>query len=438
MPEPATLSERLASVVRFGLAPWSIDVQGEYLPWDTFRHKETPGSVSPEDWWLATRIARHSNERRLAGLLDKDGRPFSFLLPDQVLRATENIASNASGAIGISELVTNPDTKNRYLVNSLIEEAITSSQLEGAATTRIVAKDMLRTGREPRTTGEQMIWNNYAAMQYIRELVDQPLTPALIKEIHGIVTAGTLENPEYSGRLQDDQSMRVSVRDEEDELLHAPPPVDELPERIKALCAFANDEAGDPYMPPVLRAITIHFMVGYDHYFEDGNGRTARALFYWSMLRQGYWLTEYLSISRILHRAPAKYARSFLLTEQDEGDLTHFFIYHLGVIERSIEELHNYLASKVEEVRNLQGLLRRMPDEFNHRQLAILDHAVRNPLAQFTIQSHRSSHRVSVETARQDLRGLADRGLLTQFKIGRRFYWEPVAHIESFLSADPS
>ena len=68
---------------------------------------------------------------------------------------------------------------------------------------------------------------------------------------------------------------------------------------------------------PVLRATlpAIHFMVGYDHYFEDGNGRTARAFFYWSMLRQGYWLAEFLSISRVLRAAPARYARSFLLTE---------------------------------------------------------------------------------------------------------------------------
>jgi Fic family protein len=315
----------------------------------------------------------------------------------------------------------------------LIEEAITSSQLEGAATTRQDAKEMLRTGREPRDHSERMILNNYFAMSRIRELVDRPLTPDLVLEIHRTVTDGTLSNPEHSGRLQDDQSQRVSVRDEEDELLHQPPHVSELPSRLSALCEFANDTSGSPYMPPVLRALTIHFMMGYDHYFEDGNGRTARALFYWSMLRQGYWLTEFLSVSRILRKAPSLYAQSFLLTEGDEGDLTHFFVYHLGVIERAIRELHSYLAAKAEEVRDVQARLRGMPGDFNHRQLAVVEHAARNSGAVFTIKSHRSSHRIAVETARQDLRGLEHKGLLEQIKVGRQYVWRAVPHLVEHL-----
>jgi hypothetical protein len=42
------------------------------------------------------------------------------------------------------------------------------------------------------------------------------------------------------------------------------------------------------FIHPVMRAITLHFWLAYDHPFCDGNGRTARALFYWSMLKQGY------------------------------------------------------------------------------------------------------------------------------------------------------
>ena len=47
------------------------------------------------------------------------------------------------------------DTRDRYMLNSLIEEAITSSQLEGAATTREVAKEMIRTKRKPVTLDER-------------------------------------------------------------------------------------------------------------------------------------------------------------------------------------------------------------------------------------------------------------------------------------------
>ena len=178
-------------------------------------------------------------------------------------------------------------------MSQLIDEAITSSQMEGASTTRKVARDMIRSGRQPRDRSERMILNNFRAMQRIGEVRQEKLTIDLVCEIHRIVTEGTLDNPSAAGRFQRSEDDRVSIWDG-NEVLHSPPPAELLPARIQRLCDFANGETGSGYLPPVLRALTLHFMVGYEHPFEDGNGRTARALFYWSMLNQGYWLTEYL------------------------------------------------------------------------------------------------------------------------------------------------
>jgi len=97
----------------------------------------------------------------------------------------------------------------------------------------------------------------------------------------------------------------------------------------------------------------------YDHPFEDGNGRTARALFYWSMLRHGYRLTEFLSISSLLNRAPGRYGRAFLYTETDGLDAAYFVLNQLRIILRAIDELHAYLARKVREVRETERLLGR-------------------------------------------------------------------------------
>jgi Fic family protein len=246
------------------------------------------------------------------------GQPFVYALPDEVLRATDAIARNASGQITISEQVTHSDTRDRYIVSSLIEEAITSSQLEGAATSHREAKNMLRTGRPPRDHGERMILNNYWAMEHIRELKDQPLTPELVLELHRIVTEGTLENPEYAGKLQDDDAQRVAVWGDGEQLLHRPPPVAGLSER-----------------------------------------------------------------------------------------------------------LHAYLARKADEMRSVQSRLRAMRGEYNHRQLALLDYALRSPDEHFTVRSHSGSHRVSGETARQDLQALEHQGLLERFKISKQFAWRP-------------
>lgn len=423
-------SNRIVEVLGRG-APGAMT--REYLPWDKMRYKNPPDDLTHEEWWLATRFARRSVERPIHALRDVDGHAFTYALPDALLEAIEEINRDASGRITVSEQVTNPTTRDRYVVSSLIEEAITSSQLEGAATSRRVAKEMIRTGRPPTNKSERMILNNYRAMRHVAELREEKLTPELVFEIHRIVTDGTLDNPDNAGRIQDRDEDRVSVFGEGNQVLHIPPPVSQLPGRLSRLCDFANGVDDNQYMPPVLRSLAIHFMAGYDHYFEDGNGRTARALFYWSMLNQGYWLTEFLTISKILKKAPSQYARSFILTEQDGGDLTHFFLYHVDVIRRAIKELHDYLGRKAEELREMQRSIKAMPGEFNNRQLALLEHAVRNPDAIYSAQSHALSHNTSQETARQDLRYLDQKGLLRRTKMGKRFVWVPAENLAGRL-----
>lgn len=438
---PPDLEKIMGELVDSGrIAPVFVrmtSLQDEYLPWDKIRFKKPPEDLTHDEWWAALKLARRLT-RRIVPLKDRRGEPFSYSLPDIVLRLTDEISRKSSGEIASSEQVTNPATRDRYIVNSLIEEAITSSQLEGAATSRQVAKEMIRSGRPPRDKSEKMILNNYRAMQFVRELRDVDLSPSLICEIHKIVTEDTLDNPDMAGRIQSnpDPDDRVLVFGDEGQVIHRPPPVQELPKRLEHLCAFANEIDRGAWVHPVLRALTIHFMMGYDHYFEDGNGRTARAVFYWSMLRQGYWLTEFLAISRILKRAPARYARSFVLTEQDDGDLTYFFIYHLGVIQRAIGELNEYLAAKVQEIQQTKSRLAATAGEYNHRQLALLELAMKDPLATFTAQSHATSHNVSGETARQDLQDLEARGLLLRQKRGRRFQWKPAEDLHLRITTE--
>lgn len=426
-------SDRLVNVLVSSGASAMTD---EYLPWDKLRYRTPPEGLTAEEWWLKTRWARRSVQRPVRALIDKAGEPFNYSLPDSLLQLNDEVTRGASGQIAVSEQVTNAATRDRYIVNSLIEEAITSSQLEGAATSRRVAKDMIRSGREPSDRSERMIYNNYIAMRRIVELRDTDMTPELISEIHRIVTDGTLDNPEAAGVIQFDDAERIAVWGDGDQLLHGPPVVAELPDRLVRLCDFANSRDDEAYIPPTLRAMAVHFMMGYDHYFEDGNGRTARALFYWSMLHEGFWLTEFLTISKILKEAPAQYARSFLLTEGDEGDLTHFFLYHLRVIVRAIEDLHKYLSTKAQELRDVQKTMRTTPGEYNYRQLAVLEHAVRNPGSIYTAQSHSTSHNVSQQSARNDLTALEERELLRRIKFGRRFAWTPEVDISEKLKAD--
>ena len=303
-------------------------------------------------------------------------------------------------------------------MNTLIEEAITSSQLEGAAVTRQVASEMLRTGRRPRDADERMILNNYLTMRRIRDLRDQPLTPELIFELHRRVTDGTLEKPDASGRFRRaDESIKV-VDEIEGTVYHEPPAAEELPARLEAMCAFANGAAPDYFVHPVVRAILLHFWLAYDHPFWDGNGRTARALFYWCMLRHDYPLFEFISISQILLRAPVKYAEAFLHTETDENDLTYVLLHQAGVVREAVASLRDYLTEKRAELSRASVCLRGVAG-LNHRQQALLMHALREPHTRYLITGHQRSHNVTHQTASNDLYDLVERGLLTVLPTGR-------------------
>jgi len=142
------------------------------------------------------------------------------------------------------------------------------------------------------------------------------------------------------------------------------------------------------------------------------------------MLSQGYWLTEFLSISRILVRARSKYTRAFLFTETDSLDTTYFVLYQLSVICRAIDDLHEYMRRKTRDVQSTEALLR--SDDLSYRQIAILTRALRHPDSEYTAKSHVASHRVSVESARLDLQDLVRRGLLTRRRIGRELAYRPV------------
>lgn len=220
-------------------------------------------------------------------------------------------------------------------------------------------------------------------------------------------------------------------------VLHEPPPAEQLPQRLQAMCDFANGvDDGDRFIHPVVRSILLHFWLAYDHPFVDGNGRTARALFYWSRRAHRYWLVEYLSISRILRAAPSQYSRSFLYSESDDGDTTYFLLYQLEVIERAIDELHAYLRRKARDIRELEQRIGDAPD-LNHRQLALLRDALRHPDREYLIAAHAAYHRVTHETARVDLAALVERGLLRRIGSGKPHRYVPVPGLERKLRAAP-
>lgn len=405
--------------------------ENKYRHWDVLRHLAPPEGLTSEEWWYAIKLQRQMN-RKTIPLTDLSKKSFSFALTDNILTNLHKIDLYMGGGISLSESITNPQTRNEFLVRSLIEESITSSQLEGASTTRMVAKKMLRSKRIPRNRNERMIYNNYLAMERIRDIKDVDITVDIILELHKIVTNHTLEDSTAAGRFRDSNERIVVEDTTTGEVLHNPPPANELNTRVKALCDFANGKNSQIFIHPVLRAIIVHFWLSYDHPFVDGNGRTARALFYWSMLHSKYWLFEFISISEFLLKAPAKYAKSFLYTETDDNDLNYFIFYQLEIVDRALNALYTHIEKKAEENRVFESRLKNA-HRFNYRQEQLLMHALKHPGTRYTIQEHKNSFRIAYDTARHDLLDLVNKGFLNHQKRGNTYVFFASSNLSNFI-----
>jgi Fic family protein len=407
------------------------EANDSYLHWDKFRFSKMPEGVDHKTVWTAVQFSRMGQLSSLpvTFLVGQ----FRYWVPPKHLEWLSYIDKKAGGYLVGRNARPIPDDSDRYLYNSLMEEAIASSILEGAVTTREVAKEMLRTSRTPRDRAEQMIVNNYNAILEIRDLKEDKLTPAMLCHLQDTLTKGTLDDPKDSGRFRT-SSDNIHIVDALGETVFTPPPADSVERRVNELCDFANAKS-KPFVHPVIKAMALHFAIGFIHPFCDGNGRTARAIFYWLMLKSGYWLFEYLPISRIINAAPARYARAYLYTESDSGDVTYFNHYHLDVVTRAIDELHEYLESQQQEMEKAHELVERYP-HLNLRQRTMISHLLRHPTHRCTVKEHEGEFRIAYNTARADLYELEDIGLLVKSKqkVGREQVFQAAQNLSKQLS----
>ena len=380
-----------------------------YLHWDEIRRrKKYP--ADPLIIWILMKFFRNKN----AHPITIGDRTFQYALGDSCWKELHSLDKTAPETLSGS-LDSTGSGREQYLINSLMEEAIASSQLEGAATSRQVAKQMLCSRRKPWNLDERMIVNSYLTMKAVRSLTKEPITPDLILRLHSMITSGTLDDSNNEGWFRDNDEIRVI--DSSGTVLFTPPSHSKIPQLIGALCRFANEEQ-DEFMHPVVKGIVLHFLLAYIHPFNDGNGRCARLLFYWFVLKHKYWLFEFLGISRVIKDTRGQYKKACLYTGSDGNDLTYFIRYNLGVIGTAIKELQQYIREHQEE-QNEFSLMIREREEITPRQSDIIRQFMQHTEKPVTIREVMETYQVAYGSARSDLMHLADAGYLEKRKSGK-------------------
>ena len=392
-----------------------IKCNQDYIHWDKLRYKEIPNKINPEYIWVLIKIFRSQQFKPIKF----NDWIFKYLLLNDAQRKLHLMDKGAACHLETGLESVNTGGRSRYIISSLMEEAIASSQLEGAATTRKVAKEILRQKKKPRNYSEQMIINGYETIQKITKMKDRPLTPEIILELHKNITKDTLKDKNDEGRFRDTNEIVVGDPLDYKKIYYTPPDYKKINGLMEEFCEFASNDGGT-FIHPVIKGIILHFLIGYIHPFNDGNGRTARTIFYSYMLSRGYWLFEYMSISRIILRSKTKYGLSYLHTETDENDLTYFIIYNLNAIEEALYDMEAYINKKQKEYSEALNLIKTIKD-INLRQAEILKEFMRNPEKNFVIKEIMITYNVAYDSARNDLLHLTELGYLEKIKIKNKF-----------------
>jgi|SRR3989344_359981 len=381
----------------------------KYLYWSELKYR-IEDKAKREYTWALMKLLRMNNYESIGF----KGINIRYALLSDFNKKLHQFDKNLAGNIRINGKSLN--LQESYIISSLMEEAIASSQLEGASTTRRVAKAMLREKRKPRTESEKMIFNNYQTMQFILKQKNEPLTPGLLLEIQKMIAKDTLEDPKDEGRFRDNDE--ITVRNDE-VIAHIPPKHTELKNLILEFCSFANNESED-FIHPILKGAILHFLIGYIHPFNDGNGRTARSIFYWYMLSQGYWLFEYMAVSKRILRSRKDYDLAYLYTEYDDMDLTYFIKYILLCVEDTLGDMIEYIKIQQKEQQKTKEIILKNPD-LNLRQAIILESFTKNPTKLFTIKEISETYGTVYQTARTDLFLLEKKSLIGKKISGKTF-----------------
>ena len=402
----------------------------KYLSWDKVRYLELPSDcISHEELWFVIRSFRYGRPTPIKNL---DGNYFTFKKVDFL----EELLHNLDLWLGWNFLDIHL-TKNEqkvFLQNGVMEEAISSSQLEWALTSSKVAREMIAKNRRPTSRDEKMILWNYRAMNYVRdELVDEKLSREVLIYLQSLLTNDTLDNDDEVGRFRRDEDEIVIQDTMTWDIYHTPPSENILNRELDALISYANDEEVG-FTHPFIKAVILHFWIGFLHPFCDGNGRTARAIFYWYLLKKWYWGFSYIPISQMIKSSKKQYSDAYLLSEQDGGDMTYFLVYIANKTNQAFDEFKKYVSEKKQEQKWISHELIHLG--INDRQIKLVGYFLKNPKSYTNISIHQNYYSIARNTAKADLDGLCTLWLLRKKKQWLYMNYFPVEDIATKIDSE--
>lgn len=366
-----------------------------YLPRNEIIHR-LPLSMPIDAFWTELMAARRSHAATLP-LNGQNGEPFWFVVNKTIEEQCDAVAEFARKDYLFDGIIFDVMADD-----ALLDEAVFSSMIEGAFTSKKEASAFIHGSKAPKNKSEQMVLNNYDALTFVLEHLDEPITEKTLIQIAEILTRSDAEVQVHGYR-----SERVYVNGPNGPV-YTPPDASNVPVLMHQLIAFLHSSE----LHPVLKACIAHFYLVYIHPFSDGNGRTARALSLMILLQSGYDFFRYFSISDIVAKERGRYYRAMKNVEESNGDMTYFIDCYSGMLSRTVKRMEDHFRKNVFADRKIKQL--QMENSLNDRQIKGASWLLKSGLTQITVEEWKKKFKVVTETARRDLLLLSDIGVVVR------------------------
>lgn len=204
-----------------------------------------------------------------------------FALPSEVAATLSEVERKVLALDGMPP--TTMSSLSRLLLRT---ESIASSKVEGMqADVRALAlaEAQRRAGGSVRRQISEIIANIDAMEEAVQRTADSPrLSLNDICEIHAVLMERDITQ-RSAGKLREGQNWIGGNDYNPCGAAYVPPPPEMVPELLENLCEFSESEE----VPPLLQTAIAHAQFETIHPFDDGNGRTGRALVQALLRRRG-------------------------------------------------------------------------------------------------------------------------------------------------------
>ncbi len=311
-----------------------------------------------------------------------------------------------------------PKSEKALIMDALIDEAFNSSVIEGAFSTKKRSKELIEKQIKPVNVSEQMILNNYKALEYVLENIHKEIDENTVLEVYRIITQHTLDKESICEKYRDDSVIVWDYTNQR--TIYEGPPHTEVQPMMDDLIHFIQSKQN---LHPVEKASIIHFYFVYTHPFFDGNGRTARVFQYMYLLQHGYEFFKFFSISTVINEQKNKYYKAIQNTEDNSSDLTYFIEFNIKMM---IDSIINVLSRLGKEYGRLLifDYLERNVILLTIRQRKCLAYFIKTERNYITISEYEKKYKISYETARKDLNRLEEIGLFKKRKVGKKYIYK--------------